>query len=115
MAQQGGTYRISPEQKSPAKERSSSSSGPQAQSRCDEKEKGSEEDWEIVKDPRDEQPQGPIRGFHSSFDLQLGWGKWKFSALSWEANAGRQECDHQQRAGQDAIADGEKKDEDGKR
>ncbi|KXH28885.1 hypothetical protein CSIM01_03535 [Colletotrichum simmondsii] len=114
MAQQGGTYRISPDPKLSVKERSRSDTP--AQSRYEEK-KGGEEDWEIVQNPKDEQPERQVRGFHSSFDLKLGWGKWKFSALSWEMNAGRQECDHHQRqdTGRDSITDGEKGDDGGKR
>ncbi|KAK1486273.1 hypothetical protein CCUS01_15178 [Colletotrichum cuscutae] len=98
MAQQGGTYRSTQGmfsschsysiEKPFVKERSSPN--PPTQSRCDERE-GSEEDWEI------------IRGFHSSFDLQLGWGKWKFSALSWE----------RQDTGRNSVADGGKEDDKG--
>ncbi|KAK1503749.1 hypothetical protein CABS01_09138 [Colletotrichum abscissum] len=114
MAQQGGTYRSTQEEKPSIKERSSPN--PPTQSRCDER-KRSEEDWEIVKNPKDEPPERQIRGFHSSFDLQLGWGKWKFSALSWEVNAGSQQCDHHQRqdTGRNSVADGGREDDSGKR
>lgn len=57
-------------------------------SRQDQREKSDDEGWEVVAKPGNEQKSHGT-GFSSSFDLQLGWGSWRTSVLSWDVNVRR--------------------------
>ncbi|TQN69789.1 hypothetical protein CSHISOI_05688 [Colletotrichum shisoi] len=82
MAQQGGTRRD-------PSEAAAKRLGPATEaSRRDEREKPDDEGWEVVAKPGDEQKSHGT-GFSSSFDLQLGWGSWRTSVLSWDVNVRR--------------------------
>ncbi|WQF75222.1 hypothetical protein CDEST_00236 [Colletotrichum destructivum] len=84
MAQQGGTRR------DPSGEAAAKVLDPATEAlRQDEREKLDDEGWEVVAKPGDEQ-QSHGTGFSSSFDLQLGWGSWRTSVLSWDVNVRRE-------------------------
>ncbi|KAF6806426.1 hypothetical protein CSOJ01_08846 [Colletotrichum sojae] len=69
-----------------------SSPGVQAQ----DEGKGDGRQWEVVNPPKEEQEEDSKNtsqqegGFAGNFSLQLGWGKWKFTPLSWEVNVNDQ-------------------------
>ncbi|CCF47063.1 hypothetical protein CH063_15603 [Colletotrichum higginsianum] len=81
MAQQGGTCR---DPSAVVKRLDSAASS----SRQDQREKSDDEGWEVVAKPGNEQKSHGT-GFSSSFDLQLGWGSWRTSVLSWDVNVRR--------------------------
>ncbi|KAF6813067.1 hypothetical protein CPLU01_14733 [Colletotrichum plurivorum] len=68
------------------------SSGVQAQ----DEGKSDGQQWEVLNAPKEEQEEDKKYtgkqegGFSSNFNLQLGWGKWKFTPLSWEVNVNNQ-------------------------
>ncbi|KAF2129356.1 hypothetical protein P153DRAFT_366753 [Dothidotthia symphoricarpi CBS 119687] len=43
------------------------------------------EEWTVINSPEDEPATGESI-MSSHFDLQLGWGKWKFNVFSWDLN-----------------------------
>ncbi|KAK1983902.1 hypothetical protein LZ30DRAFT_462632 [Colletotrichum cereale] len=81
MAQQGGAYRAPPGEGAAIGE---TKPAPPTPGR-DENEKPGDGDWEVVSKPDDGLSSGR-KGFFSSFDLQLGWGSWKTSVLSWDVS-----------------------------
>ncbi|KAK1833482.1 hypothetical protein QBC39DRAFT_329081 [Podospora conica] len=89
MAQQGGTYKVSKES------RPSSESKNQASSlaRGADVPQNDGQQWEVVAKPAsDPDPVAePETNVHtqtasSHFNITLGWGRYKFTLLSWDAN-----------------------------
>ncbi|KAF2498556.1 hypothetical protein BU16DRAFT_615586 [Lophium mytilinum] len=68
-----------------------SDSLPQPQNQHDDK--TDDQDWAVIDSPPDESNTHSGGGFSSHFDLQLGWGRWKFTLLSWDLNV-RKEHTH---------------------
>ncbi|KAF2807077.1 uncharacterized protein BDZ99DRAFT_422483 [Mytilinidion resinicola] len=61
-----------------------SDSSTQAQGQDDGKTDGQE--WAVVNKPQDEPNTLSGGGVSSHFDLQLGWGRYKFTLFSWDLN-----------------------------
>ncbi|KAK2758622.1 hypothetical protein FQN54_003312 [Arachnomyces sp. PD_36] len=81
MSQQGGTYRI-PSGASVAMRSDKSS---QTSTHDDGKDDGQE--WDVVTNPEaDDETDLPAKRMSSHFDVQLGWGQWKFTLFSWDMN-----------------------------
>ena len=62
-----------------------------ARSNSSSRDRGHDEDkrddqqWEVVVSPEaDKGIDSSAGGFSSHFDLQLGWGRWKFTVFSWD-------------------------------
>ncbi|KAI0180541.1 hypothetical protein GGR52DRAFT_248751 [Hypoxylon sp. FL1284] len=46
--------------------------------------------WEIVPHPDEKREEEPhSRRYSSHFDMTFGWGKWKFTILSWDVDVTR--------------------------
>jgi len=65
---------------------SNSSAQPQGQDDGKNDGKNDDQEWAVVNSPRDETNEHICEGMSSHFDLQLGWGKWKWTVFSWDVN-----------------------------
>ncbi|KAK2035203.1 hypothetical protein LX32DRAFT_255297 [Colletotrichum zoysiae] len=88
MAQQGGTCRATPGNGGKGATRGTGPAPPTTSSR-DEKDEPGDGDWEVITKPEKE-PASVGKGFSSSFDLQIGWGSWRTSLLSWDVGVRRE-------------------------
>lgn len=105
MAQQGGTYRFEgrgsllwpsrqngskKDGEKPAIEQRGTNARDSPKALNPEDGQNDDQEWALVPQPSEhDEEEPPRRGFSSHFDMTFGWGKWKFTVLSWDINVSK--------------------------